>query len=91
VLSIRSGEGAIPFPTPAEAAAYEWTEAERGLVVDRVDTQFVGSPATVVEKLRVLQRVTGANELLITSITHDHTDRVRSHQLVAQEWGITTA
>lgn len=26
VLSIRSGEGAIPFPSPAEAAEFEWTE-----------------------------------------------------------------
>jgi alkanesulfonate monooxygenase SsuD/methylene tetrahydromethanopterin reductase-like flavin-dependent oxidoreductase (luciferase family) len=87
VRSIRAGEGAIPFPTPAEAAAHVWTAADRALVVDRVDTQFVGAPDTVVERLRVLQEATGADELLITTITHDHADRVRSYQLLARAWG----
>jgi alkanesulfonate monooxygenase SsuD/methylene tetrahydromethanopterin reductase-like flavin-dependent oxidoreductase (luciferase family) len=86
VLSIRTGQGAISYPTPAEAAAYPWTDEERALVADRVATQFVGSAATVAEKLRILQRATGADELLITTITHDHADRVRSHQLIAKEW-----
>jgi alkanesulfonate monooxygenase SsuD/methylene tetrahydromethanopterin reductase-like flavin-dependent oxidoreductase (luciferase family) len=34
----------------------------------------------------VLQRVTGADELLVTTIAHDHTDRVRSYELLAKEW-----
>ena len=29
---------------------------------------------------------TGADELIITTITHDHADRVRSYQLLAEEW-----
>ena len=41
---IRSGEGAIAFPTPKEARAHFWTDADRALVADRVDTQFTGSP-----------------------------------------------
>jgi alkanesulfonate monooxygenase SsuD/methylene tetrahydromethanopterin reductase-like flavin-dependent oxidoreductase (luciferase family) len=86
VHSIRSGRGAIPFPTPEEAEAHVWTDEERALVDDRVRTQFAGSPATVTEKLRVLQRATGADELLITTITHDHADRVRSLELLAQAW-----
>lgn len=86
VHSIRSGRGAIPFPTPEEAAAHSWTDEERALVDDRVRTQFAGSPATVAENLRVLQRATGADELLVTTITHDHADRVRSYALLAEEW-----
>jgi alkanesulfonate monooxygenase SsuD/methylene tetrahydromethanopterin reductase-like flavin-dependent oxidoreductase (luciferase family) len=86
VLSIRSGAGAIPFPTPEEAHAREWTDDERALLQDRLDTQFVGSPETVVAQLETLQRVTGADELLITTITHDHTDRVRSYELLAEAW-----
>jgi alkanesulfonate monooxygenase SsuD/methylene tetrahydromethanopterin reductase-like flavin-dependent oxidoreductase (luciferase family) len=87
VRSIRSGEGAIPFSSPAEAAGWQWTDAERALVADRVDTQFVGAPATVVAQLETLQRATGADELLITTITHDHQDRVASYELLAQAWG----
>lgn len=86
VHSIRSGAGAIPFPSPKEAAEHDWTDAERALVQDRVDTQFVGSPTTVLERLDTLQRVTGADELLITTITHEHADRVRSYQLLAEAW-----
>ncbi|WIM98896.1 LLM class flavin-dependent oxidoreductase [Actinoplanes oblitus] len=87
VHSIRTGRGAIPFPSIEQALAHEWTDADRPLVADRVDTQFVGSPATVAERLRTLRRVTGADELLITTITHRHTDRVRSFELLAKEWG----
>ncbi|GAA3004560.1 LLM class flavin-dependent oxidoreductase [Actinokineospora diospyrosa] len=86
VLSIRAGDGAIPFPTPAEAAAFEWTEDLRGLVEDRVQTQFVGTAGEVAEQLRTLQRVTGADELMVTTLTHQHADRVRSFELLAKEW-----
>ncbi|MEW2567337.1 LLM class flavin-dependent oxidoreductase [Streptomyces sp. NPDC047070] len=86
VRSIRTAEGAIPFPTPDEARAHVWTEADRALVQDRVDTQFVGSPSRVAGQLVQLGEATGADELLITTITHDHADRVRSYELLAQEW-----
>lgn len=83
VHSIRTGAGAMRFPSPREAAEQDW---DRELVADRVDTQFVGSPATVVERLETLQRVTGADELLVTTITHEHADRVRSYELLAKAW-----
>jgi luciferase family oxidoreductase group 1 len=86
VRSIRTAEGAIPFPTPDEARAHTWTTAERELVADRVDTQFVGSAAQVADKLERLRDATGADELIITTITHDHRDRVRSYELLAEEW-----
>ena len=89
VRSIRRGEGAMQFPSPAEAAEHDWTDEDRRMVADRVDTQFVGSPATVAERLRVLQAATGADEIVVTTITHAHADRVRSCELLAREWGLT--
>ena len=86
VRSIRSGDGAIAFPTPEEARKYTWTGADRALVADRVDTQFVGSPAQVADQLERLEEATGADELIITTITHDHADRVCSYELLAREW-----
>jgi alkanesulfonate monooxygenase SsuD/methylene tetrahydromethanopterin reductase-like flavin-dependent oxidoreductase (luciferase family) len=86
VRSIRTGEGAIPFPTPAEARSFAWTDADRELVADRVDTQFTGTPGQVANKLEQLRDAAGADELIITTITHDHADRVRSYQLLAEEW-----
>ncbi|MET8042673.1 LLM class flavin-dependent oxidoreductase [Micromonospora sp. NPDC005215] len=86
VRSIRSGGGAIPFPSPEQVEALPWTDEDRQLVADRVDTQFVGSAATVAERLRTLRDVTCADELLVTTITHAHTDRVGSYELLAKEW-----
>ncbi|MEU1361609.1 LLM class flavin-dependent oxidoreductase [Micromonospora zamorensis] len=86
VRSIRSGDGAIPFPSTEQAAALPWTDDDRELVADRVDTQFVGSPGSVVERLRTLRDVTTADELLVTTITHAHDDRVNSYELLAKEW-----
>jgi alkanesulfonate monooxygenase SsuD/methylene tetrahydromethanopterin reductase-like flavin-dependent oxidoreductase (luciferase family) len=86
VRSIRTAAGAIPFPTPAQARAHHWTEADRALVADRVDTQFTGTPGQVADQLERLRDATEADELIVTTITHDHADRVRSYQLLAQEW-----
>ncbi|MFI7214313.1 LLM class flavin-dependent oxidoreductase [Micromonospora maritima] len=86
VRSIRAGGGAVPFPSPEQVAAQPWSDEDRALVADRVDTQFVGAPETVSERLRVLRDATGADELLITTITHGHDDRVGSYELLAKEW-----
>jgi alkanesulfonate monooxygenase SsuD/methylene tetrahydromethanopterin reductase-like flavin-dependent oxidoreductase (luciferase family) len=93
VLSIRRGErGAIAYPSPSAATA--WTDrpdTERALVADRVDTRIVGDPATVVERLDTLARVTGADELLVTTATHDPAETRRSFELLAQAWGTERA
>lgn len=86
VRSIRTGEGAIQFPTPQEARKFVWTEEDRALVEDRVETQFVGTPEQVADKLETLRDAVGADELIITTITHDHADRVNSYRLLAKEW-----
>ncbi|MFD7079686.1 LLM class flavin-dependent oxidoreductase [Streptomyces sp. NPDC059918] len=86
VRGIRTAEGAIPYPTPAEARALPWSAEDRALVADRVETRFVGSPGTVADHLERLRDATGADELLITTITHGHADRVRSYRLLAEEW-----
>jgi luciferase family oxidoreductase group 1 len=89
VRSIRSGAGAMRFPSPSSVAAFDWTDEDRALVEDRVATQFAGSPETVAKQLRVLQEATGADEVLVTAITHRHEDRVRSYELLAREWGLS--
>ncbi|MBR7829619.1 LLM class flavin-dependent oxidoreductase [Actinospica sp. MGRD01-02] len=86
VRSIRTAEGAIPYPTPAEAALVPWTQADQDLVADRLQTQFVGTAKQVADRLETLRDATGADELIVTTITHDHADRVRSFELLAEEW-----
>ena len=86
VRSIRTAEGAIPFPTPDEARRHCWSDADRALVSDRLLTQFVGSAGQVADQLEQLRDATVADELIVTTITHDHQDRVRSYELLAEEW-----
>lgn len=87
VYSIRKGGGAVPYPDPATSEPL--TGEQRAAVEDRVATQFVGDPDDVTERLETLQRVTGADELVVTSVTHGHADRLRSHELIAKRWGLT--
>ena len=86
VRSIRRAEGAIPFPTPEEARRQVWSEDDRDLVADRIETQLVGTASQVADGLEQLRDATGADELVLTTITHDHRDRVRSYELIAEEW-----
>ncbi|MEV6982055.1 MsnO8 family LLM class oxidoreductase [Sphaerisporangium sp. NPDC051017] len=86
VRSIRTGEGAMRYPSPREAAADPLGEEDLRLVADRLDTRFVGTPEDVVERLRVLRDVTAADELLVTATAYEHADRVRSYRLLAEAW-----
>jgi alkanesulfonate monooxygenase SsuD/methylene tetrahydromethanopterin reductase-like flavin-dependent oxidoreductase (luciferase family) len=87
VYSIRTGLGAMPYPDPDDVPPL--TEEQLAVVNDRIATQFVGNPDEVAERLQALQRVTGADELVVTSVTHRHEDRLRSHELIAKRWGLT--
>lgn len=86
VWSIRSGVGAIAYPTPDEARARPLGDEAAAAVADRLATRFVGDASHVADRLETLRRVTGADELLVTTITHDHHARVRSYELLAAEW-----
>ncbi|MGX1774632.1 LLM class flavin-dependent oxidoreductase [Nocardia brasiliensis] len=89
VHSIRSGAGATDYLDPDTTPPL--TPEQHRLVDDRLATQFVGSPSTVTGRLAALQHHTGADELLVTSVTHHHADRLESHRLLADAWGLRTA
>jgi alkanesulfonate monooxygenase SsuD/methylene tetrahydromethanopterin reductase-like flavin-dependent oxidoreductase (luciferase family) len=86
VYSIRTGVGAVPYPDPDDCPPL--TDEQLPVVKDRLETQFVGNPDDVAERLCALQRVTGADELVVTSVTYRHEDRLRSHELIAKRWGL---
>ncbi|MCG5432178.1 LLM class flavin-dependent oxidoreductase [Mycobacterium sp. MYCO198283] len=87
VYAIRTGAGAPPYPDPATVEPLR--DEQRAVVADRLATQFVGDPDEVAHRLAALQRYSGADELVVTSVTHSHADRLRSHELLARRWGIT--
>jgi alkanesulfonate monooxygenase SsuD/methylene tetrahydromethanopterin reductase-like flavin-dependent oxidoreductase (luciferase family) len=86
VYSIRTGDGAMPYPDPDNCAAL--TAEQLAAVNDRLATQFVGDADEVAQRLASLQRVSAADELVVTSVTYRHEDRLRSHELLAKRWGL---
>jgi len=84
VYAIRQGDGAIPYPDPD--LSQPLTADQQEVVKDRTATQFVGDADQVAHRLDALQRLSGADELVITSVTHGHADRLRSHELIAKRW-----
>jgi len=82
-LRLRHGRPG-QLPTPEEAAAYPYSDLERAFIADRQSTQLIGAPDTVRSGLEDLLKRTEADELMITTQTHDPADRLRSLQLLAQ-------
>jgi luciferase family oxidoreductase group 1 len=81
-LRLRSGHPST-LPTPREAADYPYTEQERSFVADRLAGQVIGDPRTVRAGLQQLLDATAADELMVTTSTHDPADRAHSFQLLA--------
>lgn len=84
--TLRTEYAAQPYPSPETFALFPWTAGHTALVSDRLDSRIVGSPQTVAARLRALVRATGADELVITTQTHDPGDRIRSYELLADVW-----
>jgi luciferase family oxidoreductase group 1 len=86
-LRLRQGRPGR-YPSPEEAEAYQPTPAERHAIDGWTASHVVGSPATVRRQLDELVARTGADELMLTTMTHSPDDRVRSYRLVADELGL---
>jgi luciferase family oxidoreductase group 1 len=82
-LRLRAG-APIRLPSPEEAAAYNFSPAERAFVDQRRFGQALGSPQTVAGQLKELLGHTGADELMLTNQVYGLQDRLRSYQLIAQ-------
>ncbi|WP_426593438.1 LLM class flavin-dependent oxidoreductase [Cellulomonas sp. McL0617] len=92
VLSIRSGARAIPYPRPGTTTPWdERSDDERALLRDRIVSRLVGDASSVVAGLDALVRATGADELVLTTITHDPADTARSYELLARAWSSSAA
>ncbi|MEA3020710.1 MAG: hypothetical protein QOI47_2234 [Actinomycetota bacterium] len=73
------------YPTPEQAAEYQFTPSEKELAKGLGRSSVVGDPATVRKGLTDLLERTRADELMVTTMTHGHADRLESYRLVAEE------
>jgi luciferase family oxidoreductase group 1 len=74
----------LPLASPEEAAAYPYSPIDRERIKARRARLFVGTPASVREQLAPLLAATKADELMVTTMIHDHAARRRSYELLVQ-------
>ena len=74
----------LPLASPEEAAAYPYSRVDRERIKARRARLFVGTAASVREQLGPLLAATKADELMVTTMIHDHVARRRSYELLAQ-------
>ena len=86
-VRLRSGRPSV-IATPEFAAEYNFTPSEREITKARSNSQIIGHPDSVRERLTDLIGTTGADELVVTTMVHGHADRVRSYELLAELAGL---
>ena len=74
----------IQLPSPAQAAAYPYSEEDRREIAARSGGVLVGSPDTVRRLLQAVVDETGTTELMLTTPVYDHAARRRSYELVSK-------
>ena len=79
------------FPSVAEATDYPYTADERYIIAASRERFFAGSPETVRKHITAFADRAGVSEIMITTMAHQHADRRRSYELLAEEFGLPRA
>jgi luciferase family oxidoreductase group 1 len=82
LLRLRAGRPAT-LPSPEEAARRNYTAAEQAVIEEATASHVVGDPAKVIDLLDRLVASTGADELMVTTSTFAHADRLAGYELLA--------
>ncbi len=77
------------IPTPQEALAFDYTEAERDYLLYVRSRSIFGDPEQVRGRIVQLAREYGVEEVVVVTITHDFAARVRSYELLAKAFELT--
>lgn len=80
-LAIRTGRR-IPLLPPEVAANHFDLPAARSFPSNRI----IGTPTAVVARLDQLIEATAANEIMVMTVTHGISERLRSLELLAEAW-----
>ena len=82
-VRMRSGNPG-PLPSPEKAMGYHYTPAERRLADTYRSMQIVGDPQSVLVRIEELAEQTAADEVMVTTNVYDHSERLRSYELLAE-------
>jgi luciferase family oxidoreductase group 1 len=88
VVWVRRHRGDMrPFPSPEEASKHDFRPEDRPLIEANRQRQFVGNPARVAAVMHQLASDVQADELMVTTMIYGKKERLRSYELLAEEWG----
>lgn len=87
LLRFRQGRSAH-FPSVEEATNYPYTLDDLQIIRYNRQRAFIGSPKTIRAKVGELAEQAGVQEIMITTMMHDHDDRRRSYELLAEAFEI---
>jgi luciferase family oxidoreductase group 1 len=79
---LRSGMP-TKFPTPEEAAEHDFSAAEEASISSLTGSAIIGGRETARRRFDEFLAETKGDELMVTTMVHDHADRIRSYELVA--------
>lgn len=82
-LGIIRGKS-YPLMPPVSDMSKVWTEQEAAAIHNMMAVTFVGSKETVAGGLEELIKLTGINELMITTNIYDHEARLKSFKITAE-------
>ncbi len=86
-VRMRSGNPG-PLTSPEEAMGYPYTPAERRLADAYRSMQVVGDPRTVRARIEEFAERSAADEVMVTTNVHDHDERLRSYERLAEVFGV---
>jgi luciferase family oxidoreductase group 1 len=89
-VKLRQGHP-TPLPSPQDAAEYQFSPMERELLRQWEAPLIKGDPTEVRDQLRDLIARTRVDEMMVTTMVHDHGDRLASYALLAEAWGLSPA
>ncbi len=82
-VRLRAGRP-TKIPSPEEALAYPYSEADLAAAEYYRRLQVVGTPEQVRQRIETLAARTQADEVMVTTVTHDPAARLHSYRLLAQ-------
>ena len=89
-ISLRRGRPR-QLAAPVEGFDAQLMPHERQMLEEMLAFSVVGSPETVARDLESIIERTRADELMITSQIHDHAERLRSFEIMAEVGGLSPA
>ncbi|MBA4536893.1 LLM class flavin-dependent oxidoreductase [Bacillus aquiflavi] len=86
LLMIEQGMKSLGTPSPEKAAAYSYSPFELARVKENRKRMIVGDPKMVKEQIVALSEAYETDEVIIVSIMYDFHDKLKSFELIANEF-----